>query len=80
VFSLFLHLICLLCRLKRFLNINVNMNDVEKQKKSRLNENVFVKLKKLMLKHNKKKMNDELENNNLVLRVVNNSQDFQVGS
>jgi hypothetical protein len=56
------------------------MNDVEKQKKSRLNENVFVKLKKLMLKHNKKKMNDELENNNLVLWVVNNSQDFQVGS
>jgi hypothetical protein len=46
------------------------MNDFEKQKKLMLNENVFVKLKKLMLRHNKKKMNDEHENNNLVLQVV----------
>jgi hypothetical protein len=54
------------------------MNDVEKKKKSMRNENAFVKLKKLMLKHNKKKMNDEHENNSHILVVVNNIQDFQV--
>jgi hypothetical protein len=54
------------------------MIDVEKQKKLMLSENVFAKPKKLMLKHNKRKMNDEHENNNLVVLVVNNSQDFQV--
>jgi hypothetical protein len=54
------------------------MIDSEKQKKLMLNENVFAKLKKLMLKHSKKKMNDEHENNNLVLQVVVNFQDFQV--
>jgi hypothetical protein len=56
------------------------MNDFEKPKKLKLNENVFVKRKKLMLKHNRKKTKDEHENNNLVLQVVNNSQDFQVYS
>jgi hypothetical protein len=65
-------------RPRRFLNINANMNDVEKRKRPMLNENAFVKLKKLMLKHNKKKMNDEHKNNKHTLQVVNNSQDFQV--
>jgi hypothetical protein len=54
------------------------MIDSEKQKKLMLNENVFAKPKKLMLKHSKKKMNDEHENNNLALQVVVNFQDFQV--
>jgi hypothetical protein len=71
-------LMCRLSRLRRLLNINVNMIDSEKQKKLMLNENVFAKLKKLMLKHSKKKMNDEHENNNLVLQVVVNFQDFRV--
>jgi hypothetical protein len=43
-----------------------------------LNENAFVKLKKLMLKHNKKKMNDEPKNNKHAFQEVNNFQDFQV--
>lgn len=56
------------------------MNDDEKKRKSKLNVNVFVKLKKLMLKHNKKKTNDEHENNNHVLLVdMEDSQAFQVG-
>jgi phosphoribosylamine-glycine ligase len=69
VFSFF-DPICLLSRPRKLLSINVNMNDVEKQKKLMLNENVFVKLKKLMLRHSKKKTNDEHENNTLVLQVV----------
>jgi hypothetical protein len=59
-----------LCRLRKLLNIIVNTNDVEKQKKPMRNENAFVKLKKLMLKHNKKKANDGHENNSF--------PDFQV--
>jgi hypothetical protein len=54
------------------------MNDAEKQKKLMRNENAFVKLKKLMLKHNKKKTKDELKNNKHTLQEVNNIQDFQV--
>jgi hypothetical protein len=55
------------------------MNDVVKQKKLMQNENAFVKLKKLMLKHNKKKMNDEQKKNKHALQI-NNIQDFQVTS
>jgi hypothetical protein len=54
------------------------MNDVEKPEKLITNENAFVKLKKLVQKHNKKKMNDEHKNNNQDLQEVNNSQDSQV--
>ncbi len=77
-FFRFFDLMCLLSRPRKLLSINGNMNDFEKQKKLMLNENVFAKLKKLMPRLNKKKMNDEHENNTLVLQVVNNFQDFQV--
>jgi hypothetical protein len=80
LFVFFFSSICdvVLPRPRRLLNINANMNDFEKQKKPMLNENAFVKLKKLMLKHNKKKMNDEHENNKHALQKINNFQDFQV--
>ena len=50
------------------------MNDVEKQKQLRLNENAFAKLKKLILRPTKENMNDEHTNTILILQMAINFQ------